>query len=82
MVISRIVAALFMAFIVGWVMTFAFRGERAEIVNPVGEKSKKNIVSRQDLILMALILLSLLLPNYLVRGGAYGYKVLVGQSLL
>ena len=81
MVISRIVAALLMAFIVGWVMSFAFRGERAEIVNPVGEKPKKNIISKQDLILMLLILLSLLLPNYLVSGGAYGYKVLVWASV-
>jgi len=77
MVISRIVAALLMAFIVGWVMTVAFKGERVYMVNPKVEKPKKNIIARQDLILMLLILLSLLLPNYLIRSGAYGYKVLV-----
>lgn len=77
MVISRVVAALLMAFVVGWVMSFAFRGKREEVVNPKGERSKKNIIERRDLILVVLILLSLLLPNYLVRGGAYIYKVLV-----
>lgn len=66
-----------MAFIVGWVMSSAFRGKREEMVNPKGERSKKNIIARQDLILIVLILLSLLLPNYLVRSGPYLYKVIV-----
>ncbi len=77
MVISRIVAALFMAFVVGGVMTFTFKGEREEMVNPKGEESRKNIIARRDLVLMALILLSLLAPNYLVASGPYLYKVLV-----
>lgn len=77
MVISRIVAALLMAFIVGWVMSFAFKGERQEMVNPKREEPKKNIIARQDLILIVLILFSLLLPNYLIRTGSYLHKVLV-----
>ncbi|MEO0293690.1 MAG: permease, partial [candidate division WOR-3 bacterium] len=77
MVISRIVAALFMAFIVGWVMSFVFRGERKESITTTEETQKKTIIERKGLVLLLLILLSLLLPNYLVRGGAYIYKVLV-----
>lgn len=77
MVISRIVAALLMAFIVGSVMTFAFGGKREEVVNSRRERNKRSIIARKDLILLILILLSLLLPNYLVRSGSYLYKVLV-----
>ncbi|HCJ66175.1 MAG TPA: permease [Elusimicrobia bacterium] len=78
MVIARIVAALLMAFLVGWVMSFVFRGEKREELNisQTGER-KKNIVDRKNLILLVLILLSLLLPNYLIRTGSYLSKVLV-----
>lgn len=77
MVLSRIVAALLMAFIVGFVMSLTFRRERGEIVTLKEKEGKKNIIARKDLILLVLILLSLLLPNYLVRSGSYLYKVLV-----
>ncbi|MBI5167665.1 MAG: permease [candidate division NC10 bacterium] len=77
MVVSRIVAALLMAFIVGFVMSLTFRRERGEIVTLKEKEGKKNIIARKDLILLVLILLSLLLPNYLVRSGSYLYKVLV-----
>jgi len=77
MVVSRVVAALLMAFIVGWVMSFTFRGERENTASQKIEEPKKNIIARQDLTLLLLILLSLLLPNYLVRTGSYLYKVLV-----
>ncbi len=76
MVVSRIAAALIMAFVVGGVMTMAFGGERAAVIPPE-TKIKKAIISRRDLILLLLILLSLLMPNYLVRKGGYVYKVLV-----
>ncbi len=74
-VISRIISALLMAFIVGYVMTVFFGKERREIFqNP--EKREK-IISMTDLILLFLILLSLLMPNYIVRSGSYIYKVMV-----
>ncbi|MEO0093354.1 MAG: permease [candidate division WOR-3 bacterium] len=78
MIITRIVAALIMAFVVGFVMTLFFAKEkRAESVptQPTGEK--KGIIKKSDFIFLILILLSLLLPNYLVRTGSYFYKVLV-----
>ncbi|UCF74164.1 MAG: permease [Deltaproteobacteria bacterium] len=77
MVTSRIVAALLMAFIVGSVMTLAFRTKKEESTLPQRKPEKTSIIAKRDLILLLLILLSLLLPNYLVTSGPYGYKVLV-----
>lgn len=77
MVISRLVAALLMAFIVGGVMTVVFRTKKEEPIVPQKESEKKGIIAKQDLILLLLVLLSLLLPNYLVTSGPYLYKVLV-----
>ena len=77
MVLSRIISALFMAFIVGWVMSTIFGKEKEEVLSPSSEVQKISIISKHNLILILLILLSLLLPNYIVRGGAYIYKVLV-----
>jgi hypothetical protein len=76
MVISRIVASLAMAFVVGGVMSSTFRGEK-KISSPSEKREKIKIFSLQDLDLLVLILLSMLLPNYLIRSGNYLYKVLV-----
>jgi uncharacterized membrane protein YraQ (UPF0718 family) len=77
MVISRIVAALFMAFIVGGVMNFIFRAKSEHEANPQEKRDRKNIIASRGLIFLVLILLTLLLPNYLVRSGPYLHKVLV-----
>jgi len=77
MFVSRIVAALLMAFIVGGVMSAVFKGERREEQRSEGQNVPRRIIALRDLVVLALILLSLLLPNYLARGGAYVYKVLV-----
>lgn len=80
MVVSRIIAALLMAFVVGWIMSFIFKKERGEVARPQesqGKQERKKIIASRDLILLFLILMSLLLPNYLVRSGNYLYKVLV-----
>jgi uncharacterized membrane protein YraQ (UPF0718 family) len=76
-VIARVIAALFMAFIVGWVMTYAFRNEKREISDFGGGQTHEGIIARRHLILLILILLSLLLPNYVVQTGSYLYKVIV-----
>jgi hypothetical protein len=78
-VIVRILSALAMAFVVGWVMSFVFRREEAQRVgggfslNPEGGK----IISRKDLILILLVVADLLAPNYLVQEGPYLHKVYV-----
>jgi len=76
-VIARVAAALFMAFIVGWVMTWVFRNEKREIAEFKGGEVREGIIARRHLILLLLILVSLLSPNYLVQTGSYSYKVLV-----
>lgn len=81
MVIVRILSALAMAFVVGWVMSTVFRREEAlragagmgSPLNPTGGK----IVARKDLVLILLVVADLLAPNYLVQKGPYLHKVYV-----
>ncbi|MDD5233952.1 MAG: permease [Syntrophales bacterium] len=82
-VVARIAASLMMAFVVGWVMTLAFRKERREIEaagtaaaasNP---GTKNRILSRTHLIFLVLIVLTLLLPNYIGQTGPYIEKVVI-----
>ncbi len=77
MVISRIIASLVMAFVVGFVMSFIFGKEQIEQIELSKDETDFNIVSKKELILLLLILISLLSPNYLVQKGKYIYKVLV-----
>ena len=78
MVVARVAAALLMAFIVGYVMTVFFGREKRETVAAFqGDDSPKGIVARPHLILLFLILLSLLLPNYIGQTGAYLTKVII-----
>ena len=78
MVVARIAAALLMAFIVGYVMTVFFGQEKRETVAAFqGNDPPQGVVSRPHLILMVLILLSLLLPNYIGQTGPYLTKVIV-----
>ena len=79
MVIVRILAALSMAFVIGWVMSWMFRREESE---RSGAGMKLNlaggrIVAPKDLVLLLLIVATLLAPNYLVQKGPYLHKVYV-----
>lgn len=80
MVAARIVAALAMAALVGTIMSAVFASQETEpatkVATPATE-DKGKIIARQELILMLLLLLTLLLPNYLVINRPYIYKVLV-----
>ncbi len=79
MVIVRILSALSMAFVVGWVMSTVFRREEATRggtgikLNPGAGK----IVARKDLILLLLVVATLLAPNYLIQKGPYLHKIYV-----
>jgi hypothetical protein len=75
MLIARIVAALFMAYIVGYVMSWAFGGESSEVALPAGEPEK--IIGNKEMFLLLLLVLTLLLPNYLAAKGPFLYKVYV-----
>ncbi len=77
MVLARIVAALLMAFAVGWVMSFFFRYDIQNLQNIQKSNNRTSIISKHNLIMILLIIISLLLPNYLVTTGDYIYKVIV-----
>ncbi len=84
MVLARIIAALVMAFVVGWVMTIVFRREEQVRLQPVATPSNPgqataptHLMERADVILLVLLVISLLAPNYLVQKGPYWAKVLV-----
>ena len=77
MVAARVAAALLMAFLVGTVMSFVFRNEERDLPElPEEKREVKKLISRQELILLVLLILSLLLPNYLITSGPYLYKVI------
>jgi hypothetical protein len=86
MVVARIVAALAMATLVGLVMQAVFEGKEPETEATQAASAvqgKGQIISRQELVLLLLLLCSLLLPNYLVINKPYIYKVIVfGVSAL
>ncbi len=73
----RVITAVVMAGIVGTVMTIAFRQEEAQRMAAQENTSKAAIIARRDLILLGLVVVSLLAPNYLVQGGPYSRKVYV-----
>lgn len=80
MVVARIVAALAMATLVGLVMQAVFEGKEPEAEATQAASAaegKGQIISRQELVLLLLLLCSLLLPNYLVINKPYIYKVIV-----
>jgi len=76
MAIARLVAALSTSFIVGAVMSLAFRKEerqRALTIQATGRK----MMTKNDIILLLLLVATLLAPNYAVSGGPYWAKVAV-----
>jgi len=76
MVASRIIAAFSMAFVVGAVMSFVFRKEESKRTQYKSD-TKTEIISKKDVFLLLLILVSLLSPNYLIQKGPYLHKVIV-----
>lgn len=97
MVTARVVAALLVAFLVGWIMRQVFGSEQrdtpaasdaasaattANAPDTAGVTSKRTpLMLPAHLGLIVLILASLLGPNYLVQEGAYIYKILVWSVL-
>jgi uncharacterized membrane protein YraQ (UPF0718 family) len=84
LMLARLLAALLMAFVVGGVMMLAFRREEREgrevEAEPAGAADPSpagTVIARTDLMLVALLVVNLLAPNYLVQEGPYLHKVLV-----
>ncbi len=83
MVVARVVAALLMAFAVGMVMTLAFRNEPhpQRVAAAAVPRANEGFIGRRSLVLIVLLVLTLLLPNYLVQSGPYWVKVGVWAGL-
>ncbi len=80
----RIVAALLMAVVVGGVMSSFFWKEEKERSFTLETKETK-IMKRQDVILLVLLVVALLAPNYLIRHGPYLHKIyvwLIGMAVV
>jgi len=77
MVGSRVISAILMAFAVGLIMIFTFRKSEEKRISDNSDNPKGKIIGTHDLILILLILVTLLSPNYLIRRGLYAHKVIV-----
>ncbi|HXE74895.1 MAG TPA: permease [Candidatus Xenobia bacterium] len=79
MTAARVVSALLMAFVVGAVMTGAFRREeqQREVALAAQPDGAPALASRGTVGLLILLTATLLAPNYLVREGPYLQKVYV-----
>ncbi len=79
----RLFLALLTATIVGWILSWSFRKEEQDRINKETQiiSDETRIIEKRYLILIILILISLLAPNYLVQKGPYYLKVLVFSIL-
>ncbi|MBF0293419.1 MAG: permease [Nitrospinae bacterium] len=75
LLIARVVAALFMAYVVGYVMSWVFCNEGPPPTTAMPQGDMEKAIGREEIILILLLALTLLLPNYLVTEGPYIYKV-------
>jgi len=76
MVIARLVSALLMCFVVGFVMAYAFRKEEKNRVSTI-QMGGGPLMSRKGVVLLLLLVAWLLAPNYIVTHGPYWQKVVV-----
>jgi hypothetical protein len=76
MVIARLVSALLMAFVIGFVMVYAFYREEQSRASTI-QKSSESLMKKKEVGLLLLLVAWLLAPNYIVTQGAYWQKVVV-----
>lgn len=81
MVAARLVAALFVSFVVGAVMLFSFRREEQQRALTI-QATRGKVMAKRDIILLLLLVVSLLSPNYAIRSGPYLYKVYVWAAAM
>ena len=81
MVAARLVAALSVSFAIGAVMLFSFRREEQQRALTI-QATKGTVMPKKDIILLLLLVVSLLAPNYVIRSGPYLYKVLVWAAAM
>ena len=76
MVIARLVSALLMSFVVGFVMTGVFYREDKNRISAI-KVSGQQLMPKRSLVLLLLLVGWLLAPNYLVIHGPYWQKMVV-----
>jgi len=76
MVIARLVSALLMCFVVGFVMAYAFYREEKNRISTI-QMSGGQLMTKKNAILLLLLVGWLLAPNYIVTHGPYWQKVVV-----
>ncbi|GAI30855.1 unnamed protein product, partial [marine sediment metagenome] len=76
MVIARLVSALLMSFVVGFVMANAFYREEKNRVSTI-QMSGRQLMTKKGVVLLLLLVAWLLAPNYIVIHGPYWQKVVV-----
>jgi len=76
MVIARLVSALLMSFVVGFVMTGVFYREDKNRISTI-KMSSQQLMPKRSLVLLLLLVGWLLAPNYLVIHGPYWQKMVV-----
>jgi len=76
MVVARLVSALLMSFVVGFVMVYAFYREEKNRISTIW-MSGGQLMTRKDVVLLLLLVGWLLAPNYIVTHGPYWQKVVV-----
>ncbi|MBA7621393.1 hypothetical protein ES703_28755 [subsurface metagenome] len=76
MVIARLISALLMSLVVGFVMVGVFHREENNRISAI-EKSNGNLMTRKSVVLLLLLVGWLLAPNYIITQGPYWQKVVV-----
>jgi len=81
MVVARLVAALSVSFVVGTVMLLSFQREEQKRLLTIPAVARK-VMNKRNIILLLLLVVSLLAPNYAIRSGPYLYKVYVWAAAM
>lgn len=76
MALTRLISALLMAFVVGSVMSFLFRKTEEKRVLEVNNPQKR-IMEKKDIVILILLVITLLAPNYLIQSGPYLNKIYI-----
>jgi uncharacterized membrane protein YraQ (UPF0718 family) len=76
MAAARVISALLMSFAVGTIMAYAFYREERSRVSTI-HMSHGPLMTRRGVILLLLLVVWLLAPNYLVTHGPYWQKVVI-----
>ncbi|MCX7662014.1 MAG: permease, partial [Candidatus Omnitrophica bacterium] len=80
MAILRITAGLIIAFLVGLIMTLLFGKEKRQNIK-LSSLERQELILFKHAVLLVLIFLSIILPNYIAQGKSYKLNVLVWSIL-